>query len=94
MELGLTNWELVPTKCPLSAWVCVTGDADYTYYSLFHSSQTGYPGNDAFIKNDEVDKLVVAARQTADPERDRNTMTNWRFCWETYRHIFRFTMTA
>ena len=63
-ELGTGSHEM-----SLSAWVCVTGDADYTYYSLFHSSQTGYPGNDAFIKNDEVDKLVVAARQTADPEK-------------------------
>ena len=62
-ELGTGSHEL-----SYSGWVCVTGDADYTYYSLFHSTQVGYPGNDAFLKNKDVDKLVVAARRTADPE--------------------------
>lgn len=61
-ELGTGSHEM-----SFTAWVCVTGDVDYTYYSLLHSTQVGYPGNDAFLKNDEVDKLVVAARQTADP---------------------------
>lgn len=63
-ELGTGSHEL-----SFAGWVCVTGDADYTYYSLLHSSQTGYPGNDAFLKNKDVDKLVVAARQTADLEK-------------------------
>lgn len=60
-ELGTGSHEM-----SFSGWVCVTGDADYNYYSLLHSTQTGYPGNDAFIQNEEVDKLVVAARQTGD----------------------------
>ncbi len=63
-ELGTGSHEL-----SLSGWVCVTGDADYTYYSLFHSTQTGYPGNDAFLKDAEVDKLIEAGRKTADPEK-------------------------
>ena len=63
-ELGTGSHEL-----SFAGWVCVTGDADYTYYSLLHSTQTGYPGNDAFLKNKDVDKLVVAARETADLEK-------------------------
>ncbi len=60
-ELGTGSHEM-----SFSGWVCVTGDADYTYYSLFHSTQVGYAGNDAFLKDDDVDKLVIAARETAD----------------------------
>lgn len=52
-----------------SAWVCVTGDADYTYFSMMHSSQVGYPGNDAFLQNKEVDRLIEAGRETGDPEK-------------------------
>ena len=63
-ELGTGSHEL-----SFAGWVCVTGDADYTYYSLLHSTQTGYPGNDAFLKNKDVDKLVIAARETAEPEK-------------------------
>lgn len=63
-ELGTGSHELSYT-----AWVCVTGDADYTYYSLLHSTQTGYPGNDAFLKDKDVDKLVEAGRSSADPEK-------------------------
>ena len=63
-ELGTGSHEL-----SFTAWVCVTGDADYTYYSLFHSTQTGYPGNDAFLKNKDVDKLIEAGRRTADAEK-------------------------
>lgn len=63
-ELGTGSHEL-----SFTAWVCVTGDADYTYYSLLHSTQTGYPGNDAFLKNKDVDKLVEEGRGSADPEK-------------------------
>lgn len=63
-ELGTGSHEI-----SFSAWVCVTGDADYTYYSLLHSTQVGYPGNDAFLKNKDVDKLVVEGRSSADPEK-------------------------
>jgi len=63
-ELGTGSHEI-----SFSAWVCVTGDADYTYYSLLHSTQVGYPGNDAFLKNKDVDKLVEEGRSSADPEK-------------------------
>ena len=53
-ELGTGSHEL-----SFTAWVCVTGDADYTYYSLLHSTQTGYPGNDAFLKNKDVDLSLI-----------------------------------
>lgn len=61
-ELGTGSHDL-----SFTAWVCVTADADYDYYSLYHSSQVGYPGNDAFLKNENVDRLVMAGRETADP---------------------------
>ncbi|MFQ9704220.1 MAG: hypothetical protein ACLR0U_23200 [Enterocloster clostridioformis] len=35
-----------------------TTDADYTYYSLEHSSQQGAAGNRSFIADPEVDKLI------------------------------------
>lgn len=47
-------------------WVTSTTDADYTYYSLEHSSQQGAAGNRTFIGDPEVDKLVEAARTSAD----------------------------
>ena len=47
-------------------WVTSTTDADYTYYSLEHSSQQGAAGNRSFIGDPEVDKLVEAARTSAD----------------------------
>jgi len=61
-ELGTGSHDL-----SFTGWVCVTADADYNYYSLYHSSQVGYPGNDAFLKNEDVDRLVMAGRETADP---------------------------
>ena len=63
-ELGTGSHEM-----SFSGWVCVTGDADYTYFSMLHSSQVGYPGNDAFLQNEEVDRLVEAGRETGDPEK-------------------------
>lgn len=50
-------------------WTCSTSDADYTYYSLLHSSQQGAPGNRSFINDPEVDKLVEEGRATVDPEK-------------------------
>lgn len=49
-----------------AGWTCSTGDADYTYYPIFHSSQVGFPGNDAFFRDPKVDELVVKGRETAD----------------------------
>ncbi|WP_319757657.1 ABC transporter substrate-binding protein [uncultured Sphaerochaeta sp.] len=47
-------------------WVTSTKDADYTYYSLEHSSQQGAPGNRSFIADPEVDRLVELGRTSAD----------------------------
>ena len=48
-------------------WVTSTRDADYTYYSLEHSSQQGAAGNRTFIADPEVDALVEAGRTSTDP---------------------------
>ena len=47
-------------------WVTSTTDADYTYYSLEHSSQQGAAGNRSFIADPEVDKLIETGRTSAD----------------------------
>lgn len=47
-------------------WTTSSGDADYTYYSLEHSSQQGAPGNRSFINDPEVDKLIEDARASTD----------------------------
>lgn len=49
-------------------WTTSTQDADYTYYSLEHSSMQGASGNRSFINNPEVDELVEKGRAVADPE--------------------------
>lgn len=48
-------------------WVTSTTDADYTYYSLEHSSQQGAAGNRSFINDPAIDALVEAGRSSADP---------------------------
>lgn len=50
-------------------WTTSTRDADYTYYSLEHSSKQGASGNRSFIHDPEVDKLVEAGRSLSDPEK-------------------------
>lgn len=47
-------------------WVTSTVDADYSYYSLEHSSQQGAAGNRSFINDPEVDALVEKGRTSAD----------------------------
>lgn len=49
-------------------WGTVTLDADYTLYSLFHSSQAPNP-NYSRYKNPEVDRLLDEGRATADQGR-------------------------
>ena len=61
-QLGTGSHEM-----SFAGWTCSTADADYTYNAVFHSTQVGYPGNDSFTKNEEVDKLVEGGRTTADP---------------------------
>ncbi|WP_100374352.1 glutathione ABC transporter substrate-binding protein [Bacillus sp. FJAT-45037] len=49
-------------------WTTVTGDADYGMYPLFHSSNVGEAGNRTFMKDAELDEILVEARQTSDEE--------------------------
>ncbi len=47
-------------------WVTSTMDADYTYYSLEHSTQQGAAGNRTFTNDPEVDRLVEIGRSSTD----------------------------
>lgn len=49
-------------------WGTVTLDADYTLYSLFHSSQIPNP-NYSRYRNQEVDRMLDEGRATADQRR-------------------------
>lgn len=48
-------------------WTTSTRDADYTYYSLEHSSKQGASGNRSFVHDSGVDKLVEGGRTISDP---------------------------
>ncbi len=57
------------TDIYMLGWSTVTGDADYTLYSLFHGTQWAPAGsNRSFYKNETVDDLLTAARTTPAPE--------------------------
>lgn len=47
-------------------WTTSSADADYTYYSLEHSTQQGAAGNRTFIADPEVDALIEEARTNSD----------------------------
>ncbi|AXF55657.1 ABC transporter substrate-binding protein [Salicibibacter kimchii] len=49
-------------------WGTVTGDADYTMYSLFHSDNMGAAGNRSFYDNEEADELIIEAREEPDDD--------------------------
>ena len=51
-----------------SAWITSTGDADYTYYPCYHSTQKGKPGNRSFFGNPKADELIEKGRSLSDPE--------------------------
>ncbi|MGL4981112.1 MAG: glutathione ABC transporter substrate-binding protein [Fusobacteriaceae bacterium] len=53
----------------LGSWGCVTGDADYGLYSMYHSTAKGAPGNRDFYGNNEVDSLLDLAKTTVDQEK-------------------------
>ena len=50
----------------VGSWGTVTLDADYGLYPMFHSTNTGAPGNRSFLANDEVDELLEKARKATD----------------------------
>jgi len=65
----LRDREVAEHKIFMLGWGCVTGDADYGLYALFHSGEWPKKGNAAaFYKNENVDSLLEAARRTAKPE--------------------------
>ena len=47
-------------------WTTSSGDADYTYYSLEHSTQQGAAGNRSFIADPDLDALIEEARSNTD----------------------------
>ncbi|MBM7539926.1 ABC transporter substrate-binding protein [Amphibacillus cookii] len=49
-------------------WTTVTGDADYGMYPMFHSDNFGEPGNRTFLANDELDDILIEARQNPDED--------------------------
>ncbi|MGL5054942.1 MAG: glutathione ABC transporter substrate-binding protein [Fusobacteriaceae bacterium] len=53
----------------LGSWGCVTGDADYGLYAMYHSKAKGAPGNRDFYSNQKVDTLLDEAKITIDQEK-------------------------
>ena len=49
-------------------WTTSSGDADYSYYSLEHSTQQGAAGNRIFLADPDVDKLIEEARSNTNEE--------------------------
>ncbi|MFD1781016.1 glutathione ABC transporter substrate-binding protein [Fredinandcohnia salidurans] len=49
------------------SWRNATGDADYNQYNLIHSDSQGASGNTFFYSNEEVDRLIEAARSEKNP---------------------------
>lgn len=57
----------------IGLWYVSTGDADYGFYPLLHSSSAGPVGNRSFYSNVEVDNLLNRARKTTSTlERKEN----------------------
>jgi len=68
----LRDREVAEHRIFMLGWGCVTGDADYGLYALFHSGEWPKKGNAAaFYKNEKVDNLLETARRTAKPEERR-----------------------
>ena len=49
-------------------WTTSSGDADYSYYSLEHSTQQGAAGNRSFLADPDVDKLIEEAPSHTNEE--------------------------
>ena len=49
-------------------WVSVVGDMEYAL-SIFHSANLGPAGNRFYMRDDEVDRILDAAREETDPAR-------------------------
>lgn len=55
----------------IGLWYVSTGDADYGYYPLLHSSSRGAIGNRSFYSNVKVDRLLDSARAASDVDKRR-----------------------
>jgi len=84
----LREKDMVEHKIYMLGWGCVTGDADYGLYTLFHSGEWPKKGmNASFFKNEKLDQLLDAARSTANPEerkrlyKDAMTLINDEAAW-------------
>jgi peptide/nickel transport system substrate-binding protein len=65
----LREKDQVEHKIYMLGWGCVTGDADYGLYTLFHSGEWPKKGmNASFYKNEKLDQVLDGARSTANPE--------------------------
>ncbi len=65
----LREKEVVEHKIYMLGWGCVTGDADYGLYTLYHSGEWPKKGmNASFFKNEKIDQLLDGARSTADTD--------------------------
>lgn len=53
-------------------WTTSSGDADYTYYSLEHSTQQGAAGNRSFIADPDLDALIEEARSNTDESKRKD----------------------
>ncbi len=53
----------------LRGWVSDNGDPDNFVYTLFHSKNFGASGNTSFYANEELDKMIEAARAEQIPRR-------------------------
>jgi len=57
--------EMAEHELYLLGWSTLTGDADYGLFTLFHSGEWPKKGmNFSFFKNEKVDQLLAAARET------------------------------
>ena len=67
-----------------------TGDADYSLYSLFHSSQWPPAGNAfSYYENEELDELLEKARLVSDPaERENIYADASQLIWQEAPWIF------
>lgn len=52
----------------LGSWGCVTGDADYGLYAMYHSSAKGGAGNREFYSNLRVDELLDKGKMSIDKQ--------------------------
>jgi len=53
----------------IGLWYMSTGDADFGFYPLLHSSSAGAAGNRSFYRNDKMDNLIELAREEKEVDK-------------------------